>query len=100
MNQYDPIAMRNFVVYHCQWYIRQYEECNQYPIMECRFGPKIRTNKQDGTLGNMLPVTSSKVQNLPQKNNIYMWYQYDISMDEHRLFGQFQLGTTGRKKLK
>ena len=31
---------------------------------------------------------------------MYAWYQYDISLANHRLVGPFQFGTKGRKKLK
>ena len=51
-------------------------------------------------LGSMLTVRPSKVQNLLQKNQTYVWYQDDIYLDEHRLVGTFQFETTGRKKLK
>ena len=30
----------------------------------------------------------------------YMWYQYEISISEHRLVDTFQFGTTVRKKSK
>ena len=68
--------------------------------MECHFWPVIRTKNQDGNLVKMFPVIPIKVHNLLQKNQTYVWYQYDISLAEHRLVGTFQFGTTGRKKLK
>ena len=68
--------------------------------MAVRFGPEIIMKNQDGALGKMLSVRPSKVHNLLQKNQTYVWYQDDIYLDEHRLVGTFQFGTTGRKKLK
>ena len=68
--------------------------------MKCRFWPEIRANNQDGTLGNTFPVRPSKVHNLLQKNQTYVWYQDDISLVEHRLVGPLQFGTTGINKLK
>ena len=64
------------------------------------FFPEIRTKNQDDMLGSMLTVRPSKVQNLLQKNQTYVWYQYDISLAEHRLFRIFKSGTTRRKRLK
>ena len=51
-------------------------------------------------LETKLPVIPSNVQNLIQKNHTYVWYQDDISLDEHRLVETIQFWTTGRKKLK
>ena len=68
--------------------------------MEWYFGREIRTKNQDCMLGKMFPVIPSKVHKLLQKNQKYVWYQDDISLDEYRLIGTFQLGTTVRKKLK
>ena len=47
----------------------------------------------------MLTVIPSKIQNLLQNNQTYVWCQYDISLAEHKLFGLSQFVTTGRKKL-
>ena len=71
-DQSYPVDMKNYGVYHFQWYIRKYEDCNKYPTMECFFCPEIRMKNQDGTLGNMLPVRPSKVQNLLQNNQTYV----------------------------
>ena len=68
--------------------------------MECHFWPEIRMKNQDGTFRNMFLVIPSKVHNLLQKNHMYLWYQYDISLSDHKMFGTFQFGTTGRNKLK
>ena len=100
MDQSDLFSARNYGVYYFQWYIRQYEDCNKYPTMECRFWTEIVTKNQDDKLGKMLPVTPSKVHNLLEKNQTHVWYQGDISLDGHRLVGPFQFGTAGRNKLK
>ena len=71
MEQLDPVDMSNYALYRCQLYIRQYEDCNKYPTMECRFWPEIRTNNQDGTLVKMLPVIPGKVHNLLHINQTY-----------------------------
>ena len=70
------------------------------PTMECLFGPEIIKKNQNDMLGKMFQVRPIKVHNLLQKNQTYMWYQYDVSLAEHSLVGTIQLGTTGRKKLK
>ena len=64
IDQLEPGSMRYYEVYCCQWYIRQYEDCNKYPTMKCRFWPEIITKNQDGTLVNMFPVRRSKVQKI------------------------------------
>ena len=48
----------------------------------------------------MLPLKPIKVQNLIHNNHKYVWYQDDISLEDHGLVGPFHFGTTGRKKLK
>ena len=68
--------------------------------MKCHFGPEIITENQDGTLGKMLLLIPSKVHKLLQKNQTYVWYQDDISLDKHNLVGPSKFETTGRKKLK
>ena len=68
--------------------------------MKCRFWPEIITKNQDSTLGNMFPVRPSTVNNLLQKNQTHVWNQDDIFLAGNRLVGPFQLGTTGKKKLK
>ena len=68
--------------------------------MECRFWPEIIMKNQDGTLVNMLPVRPSKVHNLLQNNQKYMWCQDEILLSKKRLVGPFQFGTTGINKLK
>ena len=100
MDHLGPVLIRNYGLCHCQWYIRQYEDCKKYPTMKCQFWPEIRTKDQGGTLGEMLSVRTSKVHKLLQNNQTYMWYQDDISLAEHRLVGPLQFGTTGRNKLK
>ena len=100
MYHLEPFDMRKYGVYHCQWYIIQYEECNKYPTIECRFWTEIRTKNQDSTLVNMLPLIPGKVHNISQNNKIYVWCQDDISLAEHRLVVPFQSRTTGREKLK
>ena len=97
MDQSDPFSMSNYGVYHCQWYLRKHEDCKKYTTMACRFWPEIRAKNQGGTLGKMLLVRPSKAQDLLQKNQTYVWYQDDISLDEHRLVVTFQFGKTGRK---
>ena len=47
----------------------------------------------------MLPVRPSKVKNLLQKNQKYVWYKNGISLAKNRLVGSFQYGATGIKKL-
>ena len=56
--------------------------------------------KQDGTLGTMFPVRQLRVNSFSHRYQIYLWYQYDISLDYHILVGPFQFFTTERKKLK
>ena len=68
--------------------------------MECRFWAEIITNNQYNTLGKMLSGIPIKLQNLMQNNHTYVCYQDDIFVDEHRLFGLLQFGTTGINKLK
>ena len=68
--------------------------------MAVRFGPEIIMKNQDGALGNMLSVRPSKVHNLLQKNQTYVWYQYDISLAKHSLVGPFQFGSTEINELK
>ena len=68
--------------------------------MECRFGPEIIKKNQNNMLGKMFQVRPIKVHNLLQKNQTYTWYQYDVSLAEHRLVGPLKFGTAGRKKLK
>ena len=70
------------------------------PTMKCRFWTEIRTKNQDGTLENMLPARPSKVHNILKNNQTYVWYQDDISLDDHIMVGTSQFGTSGRKKLK
>ena len=55
---------------------------------------------QVGTIGEMFPLIPIKLHNLLQKNQTYMWYQVDISLEEYRLVGPFRFGKEGRKKLK
>ena len=78
MDHLEPVSMSNYGVYCCRWYIIQYEECKKYPTTKCRFCPETRMKNQEGTLGKMLPVRSSKIHNVLHKNQTYMWYKYDI----------------------
>ena len=68
--------------------------------MEFRLWPEIKTKNQDGALGNMSPVIPSKVRNQLRDNKTYVWYQDDISLEEHRLAGSLQFGTIEINKLK
>ena len=68
--------------------------------MDFHFWPEIRTKNQDGNFGKMFPVIPSKVHNIIQKNQTYVWYQDNISLAEHRLVELFQFGTTVGNKLK
>ena len=90
MDQSYPVSTGKYGLYCCRWYVRQYEVCNNYPTMDCRFWPEIRTKNQDGKLGNMLPIIPSKVHNLLQNNQTYVWIQDDIALVDHRLVGPFQ----------
>ena len=94
------VAVKEYGAYRFWWHIRQYDECTKHPAMECCFWTEIITNNQDDTIGNMLLVIPSKVHNLLKNNLTYVWYQDEISMQEHRLSIPFQFVTTGRKKLK
>ena len=87
-------------MYRCRWYIIKFEECNKYPTMKFRFWHEIITKNQGSTLGNIFPVRPSTVKNILQKNQTHVWNQDDISLASNRLVGPFQLGTTGKKKLK
>ena len=100
MDQSDAVSTSNYGVYFCHWYFRTYEDCNKYPTMECRLWPGIITKNQDNTFGKILSARPGKVNNLLQKNHIYVWYEDNIYLDEHRLVGPLQFGTTGRNKLK
>ena len=100
MEQSYTVAMRDYGVNWCRWYIRQNEDCTNCPIMECRFGTEIIEMHQDRTLGNMLPVRPLRVNDFLNKRQGYVWYQDDISVADNRLVGTFQFGTTGRKILK
>ena len=100
MDQSDPVIMIYYGVYQCRWYIRHHKYCTKLPIMECCFRPEIRKMQQDGTLGKMWPVRLLLVHYFLKKLQSYVWYQDDISLADHRLFGPFQFGTTRRKKLK
>ena len=59
----------------------------------------IREMKQDDTLERMLPVIPLRVNDFYRiiKN---MWYQDEICLEEHRLVGPYQFGSTERKKFK
>ena len=64
------------------------------------FLTEIRKNNKYGTLGKMLPVKPSKLHNLPNNNQTYMWCQDDIDLAYYSLARSFQFGTKVRKKLK
>ena len=53
--------------------------------------------KEGGTLVNMCPVRPLRVNEFLKKRQVYFWYQYDISLADHRLVGPFQFVKTGRK---
>ena len=60
--QSDPVTMRDYGVYRCQWYIRHHKDCTKRPIVECRFGPVIREIPQYVKLGKMwtaIPLRSN-----------------------------------------
>ena len=61
MDQSDPVTIKYYRVYRCQWYIRHHEDCTKRPITECCFWPEIREIHQDSTLGNMWPVRPLRV---------------------------------------
>ena len=67
--------------------------------MEYYFWTEIRKIQQDGTLGKMWQVRLIQVNDFLKKFQGYVWFQYDISLADHRLVGTFQFGTTGRNKL-
>ena len=67
MDQSDTIDMRYYGVYQCQWYIRHYEDFNQYSTIECRFWSDIGEMKQDGTLGKMFSVSPLRVKGFLQR---------------------------------
>ena len=94
-NQYEKLWGVPLTMVH-----KKIQGLQKNPTTECRFWPETRTNNQDGTMVKMFSVIPSKVHNLLQKNQTYVWYQDDISLSEHSLVGTIQLGTTGRKKLK
>ena len=100
MDKSDPIFIRYYEVYQFWWYVRHHEDCTHNRTMECSFWPEIREMNQDVTLGKMLPVIPLKVNGFLQRYQTYVWYQYYISLGEHRLVGPIQFGTTGRNKLK
>ena len=54
--------------------------------------------QQDGTLGKMYLVKPLRVDDLINKHQVCVWYQYDISLADHSLVGTFQFGKTGQNK--
>ena len=68
--------------------------------MKCRFLMEIIEMKQYGTLEKMLPVRPRRLNGFLHRYQIYMWYQDEIYLAEHRLVVPFQFGTTGRKNFK
>ena len=56
--------------------------------------------KQDGAFGFFFPVRLLGVNYFLQKYQIYLWYQDEISLAEHRPIRPFQYVATGRRKLK
>ena len=72
MENSEPIFMKDYGVYCCQWKIRKYVDFTNRLSRECHFKPWIINKNQDGMIVNMVPVKPGKVQNLPQKNNIYV----------------------------
>ena len=99
MDQSDPVTMRYYMVYQCRWYIRHREDFANHPIMECLFWSEIIEMQQDGTFRKMWTVIPLQVNDFLKKSQGCVWYQDDISLDEHRLVGTFQFGTIGSKKL-
>ena len=55
---------------------------------------------QDGTIGNMWVVITQKVNEFFNKLQVFVWYQYEIYLDEHRLVEPLECGTARRNKLK
>ena len=56
--------------------------------------------QQGGTIGKMWPVRPLQVNEFLKKIQVYVWYHDDISLDDNRLVGSFQFGTSGKNKLK
>ena len=50
---------------------------------------------KDGTFVKMCPVIELTVNELLKKYQDCVWYQYYISLAEHRMVGKYQFGTTG-----
>ena len=44
-----------------------------------------------------LAVILLRVKDFQNKSQIYLWFQYGISLTEHNLVGPFQFGTSGSK---
>ena len=61
MDQLDPVTMRYYGVFRCQWYTRHHEDYTQHHITKCGFWPNIRKINQDVTFGKMLPVRPLRV---------------------------------------
>ena len=100
MDNSDPATMREYGVYCCWWYIRKHKDCTKHPNTESHFWREIRTKDQNDTLENMLLVRPSKVHNLLQNNYTYIWYQYGISLADHRIVVPFQFGRETKNILK
>ena len=61
MDQSDPVTIRDYGVYHCQWYTKHHKDCNKNLTTECHFWFDIREMNQEGTLGKMFPVIPIRV---------------------------------------
>ena len=46
-----------------------------------------------------MPVKPLRINDFLQKYQKYVWYQDEISQEEHKLVGPFQFWETGRNKL-
>ena len=57
----EELAMIDYGVYNCKWYIRNFEDCTLAPIAECRLWAQIRELKWDGTIGKILSVAPQKM---------------------------------------
>ena len=92
LDKSDPIAMEDYGVYRCRWYIRNVEDSTKKTIAECRFWPEIREMKEDGTMGKIVVLRPTKVEAQLQWQD-RVWYQDDISLAEHRLVGPFNFAS-------
>ena len=92
--------MREYGVYHCQWYVIHHEYRNRYPTEELRFWKEIIEIKQYDKIGKMWPVRPLKLNDFLKTRKGYLRFHNEISLIEHRLVGPAQFGITGIKKRK